>query len=525
VFHFADFTLDPDRLELRRGGVACDIEPQVFSLILHLIQERSRVVAKDDLIAAVWGGAVISDSALNARISAARRALDDDGKSQSVIRTFPRRGFRFVAEVTTDDASGARDNTAPSNITVPAEAEAQHAPNPVIAVLPFDNLSADPEQQYFADGISEDIITALTKHRWLLVIARNSSFAFRGRATDMRQIARDLGADYLVEGSVRKLGARVRITAQLIHGVTGAHIWAHHYDCALDDLFDVQDDIIATIAGRIEPELGEYERSHVKSAAPRDLGAWDCYHLGLARFYKFSEADNAEAQNLFRRSIELDPNFGLAHSWLAYAITLRAVYFEADLTPDMLAEANAAIRRALEIDDQDAVAHFAAGRVLLACCDYDAALRELETAIDLNPCLAQAYCGLGDSLAYEGRMDEAIGQFEKAIQLSPHDPFRWAFFSYRALAHLFLKDFESAEEWADKAVRVPNSHYWANAHLVVALSHQDRPEATQTALEQLLTHKPGFTCAAARNRLFYIKRPDQLSLYLDGLRAAGLPEG
>jgi TolB-like protein len=518
VFRFGDFTLDPDRLELQRDGVACDIEPQVFSLILHLIQERSRVVAKDDLIAAVWGGAIISDSALNARISAARRALGDDGKLQAVIRTFPRRGFRFVATVTTESESKTPD--AP-----PSGTSGQRAPNPVIAVLPFDNLSADPEQQYFADGISEDIITALTKHRWLMVIARNSSFAFRGRSTDMRQVARDLGADYLVEGSVRKLGARVRITAQLIHGVTGAHIWAHHYDCVLDDLFDVQDDIIATIAGRIEPELGQYERTHVKSAPPRDLDAWDCYHLGLSRFYKFNEADNAEAQNLFRRCIELDPDFGLAHSWLAYAITLRAVYFEADLTPEMLREANAAIRRALEIDDQDAVAHFAAGRVLLACCDYDAALRELETAIDLNPCLAQAYCGLGDSLAYEGRMTEAIGQFEKAIQLSPHDPFRWAFFSYRALAHLFLKEFESAEAWADKAVRVPNSHYWANAHLVVALSHQDRTAATQDALEKLLIRKPDFTCAAAQNRLFYIKRPDQLSLYLDGLRAAGLPEG
>jgi TolB-like protein/Tfp pilus assembly protein PilF len=522
MFQFGEFTLDQDRLELRRNGTRCDIEPQVFTLILHLIHERSRVVSKDDLINAVWDGAVISDSALNARISAARRVLGDNGKSQSVIRTFPRRGFRFVAEVSTLDEEPDLQKDASSG--APTDPMAQRSPKPVIAVLPFDNLSADIEQQYFADGISEDIITALTKHRWLMVIARNSSFAFRGHSMDIRQISKELGSDYLVEGSVRKLGDRIRITAQLIHGVTGANIWAHNYDCPLSELFDVQDDIIATIAGRIEPELGEYERTHVKAAPPRDLDAWDNYHLGLARFYKFNEADNTAAQDLFRRCIDLDPNFGLAHSWLAYAITLRAVYFEADLTPEMLHEANTAIRRALEIDDQDAVAHFAAGRVLLACCDYDAALRELETAIDLNPCLAQAYCGLGDSLAYEGRMDEAIGLFEKAIQLSPHDPFRWAFFSYRALAHLFQKDFQSAEQWADKAVRVPNSHYWANAHLVVALSHQNRPDATQAALENLLARKPGFTCAVAQNRLFYIKRPDQLALYLDGLRAAGLPE-
>ncbi|MBL4719667.1 MAG: tetratricopeptide repeat protein, partial [Alphaproteobacteria bacterium] len=478
-----------------------------------------------DVIERVWGGAAISDSTLNARVSAARRAVGDDGKSQSVIRTYPRRGFRFVAEITETTAPQPEDvdaKTEEPNIHSPLSQ--QHISSPVVAVLPFDNLSADPDQQYFADGVSEDIITALTKHRWLRVIARNSSFSFRGDAKDVRKIAQALDADYLIEGSVRSLGDRIRISAQLIHGETGAHIWAQKYDCAAMELFSVQDDIIETIAGRIEPELGQYERRRIPKTTPRDLDAWGCYHLALSHFYKFNSDDNAKAQSLFRRCVELDPEFGPAHAWRAYAIILRAVYFEADLTPDMLEEANTAVRRALEIDDQDAVAHFAAGRVLLACREYDGALRELETAIDLNPCLAQAYCGLGDSLAYEGRMSEAIGQFEKAIKLSPHDPFRWAFYSYRSLAHLFLKDFEAAEYWANTAIRVPNSHYWANAHLVVALSYQNRKNATHDALAHLLARKPNFTCERAKNRLFYIKSPDQLSLYIDGLRTAGLPE-
>jgi len=525
TFQFGDFSLDEKTLELRRDGALLDVEPQVFSLILFLVQERQRVVSKDDLVDHVWGGAAISDSTLNARVSAARRALGDDGKSQTVIRTYPRRGFRFIADITENSDANwadARDET--SGQQALDIAPAKRSSNPVIAVLPFDNLSADPNQQYFADGVSEDIITALTKHRWLMVIARNSTFSFRGNSKDVRQIAQDLNADYLVEGSVRPFGDRIRITAQLIHGGSGAHIWAQKYDCAATDLFSVQDAIIETIAGRIEPELSQYERRHITTTTPRDLDAWGCYHLALSHFYKFNPDDNAKAQELFRRSIELDPGFGPAHAWRAYAIILRAVYFEVDLTPEMLREANDAVTQALEIDDQDAVAHFAAGRVLLACCEYDSALRELETAIDLNPCLAQAYCGLGDSLAYEGRMSEAIGQFEKAIKLSPHDPFRWAFYSYRALAHLFLKDFDSAEYWANTAIRVPNSHYWANAHLVVALSYQKREDATHDALAQLLERKPDFTCERATNRLFYIKNPDQLTLYINGLRNAGLPE-
>lgn len=519
IIRFGDFALDIERLELRCGGQLRDLEPQVFSLLAYLVEQRERVVGKEELIDAVWQRHAISDSTLNARISAARRAVDDTGKEQTVIRTFPRRGFRFVAEVSEEAVKeGGRK---PSRSLF---ADLSRSAKPVVAVLPFDNLGADDSDRYFSDGITEDIITALTKSRWLLVIARNSTFVFRGRPTDIRQVAEELGADYIVEGSVRKVGNRVRITAQLIDAATGNHIWAQNYDRELEDIFAVQDEITETIVGRIEPEVGAVERQRAKSKNAHNLDAWDCYHLGLSQFYKFSQAGNIEAQRLFRRSIELDPEFAGPYSWLAYAMILSMVYFDSDPKPEMLDEALRCARKAVEIDDQDAMTHLVAGRVLLARCEYDLALNELQIAMELNPCHAHAYCALGDSLAYEGRLEESISQFEKAIRLSPHDPFRWAFYSYRALAHLFLGEFESTVEWARRAVGTPNCQYWADAHLVSALGHLGRSDEAEAAKQTLLRRVPEFSRDFAKRKLFYIKRPEQLDLYLEGLRKAGLPE-
>lgn len=519
IYRFGDFVLDTERLELRSGDRLCELEPQVFSLLEYLIGAGDRVVGKDELIDAVWHGQAISDSALNARISAARRAVGDNGKDQAVIRTFPRRGFRFVAELSPPDGTPAEE---PSSR--PLFDHMGRSAKPVVAVLPFDNIGADESQNYFADGMTEDIITALTKNRWLFVIARNSTFAFRGRPADIRSVAKELGADYIVEGSVRKAGNRVRITAQLIDAATGNHIWAQNYDRELEDIFAVQDEITETIVGRIEPEVGAVERRRVKGMKQRNLGAWDCYHLGLTHFYKFSLEDNREAQRLFRRSIELDPDFGGPYSWLAYAMVLSMVYFDAEPEPEALDEALRYARKAVELDDQDAMTHLVVGRVHLALCDYDLALAELNTAMELNPCHAHTYCALGDSLAYEGRLEESVSQFEKAIRLSPHDPFRWAFFSYRALAHLFLGQNESAAEWAQRAVSTPNCQYWANAHLTAALGHLGREVEASAAREALLRRVPNFSCGFAEKKLFYIKSPDQMSLYLEGLRKAGLPE-
>ncbi len=393
---------------------------------------------------------------------------------------------------------------------------------PCIAVLPFDNLSGDPEQTYFSDGLTEDIITALSKHRWMGVVARHSTFVYRGKNPDIRTLAAELGADYVVEGSVRRAGERIRVTAQLIDTGSGSHVWAERYDRKLEDIFDLQDDITETIVGRIEPEIGTAIRHKVQRAPRRDLRAWDCYHLGIANFYKFTAEGNREAERLLQRSRELDPDFAEAHAWWAYATILGMVYWDTEPDPALMDEALAATRTAVALDNQNAVLYMLMGRVQLARCEYRSALAENETAVRLNPTLAPAYCGLGDSLSYEGRYEEAIVQFEKAVEMSPNHPQLWAFLSYGALTLIFDHAYERALDWAERARDLPNCQYWATAHAAVALAHMDRPDEARRMVKQLRSEHPPFTCDFARKKLFYLKRPEQLALYLEGLEKAGV---
>ncbi len=395
---------------------------------------------------------------------------------------------------------------------------------PTVAVMPFSDMNGDPEQDYFSDGATEDIITALSKHRSLLVIARNSTFAFKGHGTDLRRVGIDLGADYIVDGSVRRMDQRVRITVQLIETEGGRQVWTERYDRNLEDMFEVQDEITATIAARIEPEVGTAERLRAERKPPQTLHAWDFFHLGTKHFYQSTLEGNLEAQRLFRRAIELDPKLAAAHAWLSYAIVLSMVYFDADVDDERLNEAVTIAMKGVELDEQDALTHCMLGRALLARRAYGDALAELESAAELNPCLAIVQCGLGDSLAYEGRFGEAIPYFEKAIKLSPYDPQRWAFYSYRALAHLLAREFDQAVEWAQKATRIPNCHYWPFIHRVSALGHLERAEDLPIAMAELLQRKPDLTCGFARERLFYVKNPAHLDLYVEGLRRAGIPE-
>ena len=256
-FSFSDHSLDTDRRELRRGSDPIAVEPQVFDLLVYLLQNRDRVVSKEDLIAAVWGGRIVSDSTMTSRINAARKAIGDSGEQQKLIRTVARKGLRFVGAVTVHshgsrpDSPGAVPTSLDSDQDRPRSTQPR-TDRPAIAVLPFINMSGDPEQEYFSDGITEDIITALSKLRWFFVIARNSSFIYKGRAVHIRQIADEVGVGYVVEGSVRKGGDRVRITVQLNDVATGSHIWAERYDRELADVFAVQDEITEAIVAAEE---------------------------------------------------------------------------------------------------------------------------------------------------------------------------------------------------------------------------------------------------------------------------------
>lgn len=534
---FGTYRFDRSSGQLWSGSREVRLTPKAAAVLGELVSRAGELVTKEELLARVWKDTIVGDDALISCVQELRRALTDNARQPSFIETRHRRGYCFIAGVSaaTAAASGhARPADRPvddggrpvsPNAARRAEVEARVSSmrgRPTVAVLPFMNASDDTDQEYFTEGISADIITALARHRSLLVIARSSTFAFKGRDVDARRAGLDLGAAYVVDGSVAKSGQRLRIRARLIETDDGRQVWAERYDRRLEDIFEVQDDITAAIAARIEPEVGTVERLRAENKSPEAFRAWDFFHLGMKHFYKSSVEDNQQAQRLLRRAIDLDPAFAQAYAWLSYAIVLSMVYFDADPDEEHLNSAVMIAKNGVDLDDQDAVTHFAYGRALLARKSYEGALAELESATELNPTLAIAYCGLGDSLAYEGRTAEAIPYFEKAIALSPFDPHRWAFYSYGALAHLLGGHFGDALDWARKATRVPNCHYWPFAHCVSALGHLHGMDAAGAAVAELLERKPDFSCAFARRRLFFIKNPAHLELYLEGLRRAGI---
>lgn len=459
------------------------------------------------------GGVMVSDVVCGAVRDRVPAAFDDHGEHSVKNIARPVHAYRLRAEAL------------PGETPVPVAGRDREPPRlPSVAVLPFANLSGDPGQEHVADGITEDVITALARNRWLTVVARNSTFALKGRSDDIRRVARELGADYIVEGSVRGAGDRLRVTAQLVDGASGSHLWAERYDRDLANLLAVQDEVAATIAAGIEPELGAVERERAQRKPADDLNAWDCYHLGLTDMYRFEREGNLQAQRLFRRAIELDPAFAAAHARLAYCVVLEMVYFDAEPSQEALDEALALAKKAVALDERDAFAQLAVARVSLARREYDEALARCRTSLELNPSFAQAHCAMGDALCYSGRAEDAIGEFEEAIRLSPQDPWRWAFLSYEALARICLGQYAEAAQAARAALRVPNCQYWANAHLVSALGHLGGKEGASDALAGLLERRPEFSCRYAEERLFYLERREQLDRYLDGLRAAGVPE-
>ncbi len=313
VYAFGDCRLDLERRELWRGAALIDLEPQVFDLLAYLVHHRGRVVSKDDLIATVWNGRIVSDSAVTTRINAVRRALGDDGASQRLVRTFARRGVRFVGEVTENGTE-----MPPDTLGGPATRPILGlAGRPSIAVLPFGNLTGDPEQEYFADGVVEEITTAIARCPWLFVIARNSSFRYKGKPIYVNQTARELGVRYILEGSVRKAGNRMRIAGQLINSSTGAHIWADRFDGNLDDIFELQDRVASGVVGAIEPRLRRAEAEHAVRRPTASLHAYDLYWRAQAQAYKRTCESMAELIRLARLALDMDPAYGPAMARIA----------------------------------------------------------------------------------------------------------------------------------------------------------------------------------------------------------------
>lgn len=518
-YRFNEFVLDTDCFELSKNGEPLAAEPQVIELLILLASNAGRLVSKDEINEKVWQGRFVSDAALSSRIKSARQLLGDDGHNQRFIKTVHGMGFRFVADVAAPQNSA---NTATATLTEKPDRITREIEKPAVVILPFKNLSSDPEQEYFSDGVTADLITHLSKHRWLDVTAQNTAFGYKDKTINLRKLGKELDVSYIVEGSIQRAGNTVRVSVHLLEAATGHHKWAQKFDRQLADIFALQDEITTKIAARLEPEIGYAERNRVVHSRPANLQTWDCYHLGMYHFFQFTAADNIEAQRLFLQCQKMDSQFGGAYAWWAYAVMLGMVYWDTDPTQALLDEALEATDKALSLDPPNAVFHALKARVLLARKEYDRAMQVNLNAIELNPTLASAYCGMGDSLAYEGRYDEAMDYFQQAIDLSPNDPQLWAFCSYRSLALIFKKDFEAALMWADRACNIPNYQFWTIAHKLVSYAYLGDEKNMKVTRDMLLKDCPGFTCAFARAKLFYVKDPAQVDLYIEGLKRAGV---
>jgi adenylate cyclase len=389
---------------------------------------------------------------------------------------------------------------------------------PSLAVLPFVNMSGDPEQEYFADGISEDIITGLSKLRWFFVIARNSSFAYKGKAVDVKRTARELGVRYVLEGSVRKGGNRVRITTQLIDATTGNHIWADRYDGDLTDVFALQDEITKKVVAAIEPRLLEAEGLRSQSRSPDDLDAWDMVMRANSLFWRLTKTEGAAAIAMLKKAIELYPDYAPAQSMLAFAMLVSRLFGWTLVAP--VKEAAVLAKRAAELDDSDPWAHFALGYVAYMSRRTDEAKQEYQRAIDLNPNFAAAYGYLGWAFASAGRTDEAIALSEQAIRMSPHDPQNVIFNNALSVAHYLAGRYTEAISFARKAVQQRDGMTSGHRILIASLAMANQLEEARTALQRLKELQPSVSIAWCEEHIPYT--PDQMPKFLEGLRKAGL---
>ncbi len=396
------------------------------------------------------------------------------------------------------------------------------ADKPSIAVLPFDNLSGDPDQEYFADGITEDIITGLSRFRSLFVIARNSTFAYKCQSPDVREVARDLGVRYVLEGSVRRSGERVRITGQLIDAETGNHLWAERYDRKLEDIFAVQDEVTEAIVAAIAPEIGDVERERAQRKPPESMEAWDIYQRGLAAYHSSTEEGLRLAIEQFDRVNEIDPIFAPAFAMAANARARLALHFIPDNQSELLNQAREKAHKGITLDPRDPTCLWTDGRVHSMLGHHDVAISKIEEAIALNPNDAMSRYFLGWALCRSGRAKEAIPHTDHAMRLSPRDIYLTGMMTTRAVALFDLERYEEAFEWARRASLSPNPRSMTFALLTAVLTRLGRPEEARAALDDLLAHAPGISCVKYRENPF--AGPEFMERFVDAMREAGLEE-
>ena len=394
---------------------------------------------------------------------------------------------------------------------------------PALAVLPLVNMSGNAEQEYLADGLTEDIITALSNCRSFPVISRNSTFTYKGRSVDVRTIATKLGARYVLEGSIRKSGERIRVTAQLIDATTGHHVWAEKYDRTIEDIFDLQDEITQRIAATVAPELERAERKRVASHTP-DPNAWDFYHRGMSFFYQGTQESGAKSREYFERAIELDPSYSRAYSGLAISYHDEVGVWHDPERDEMLAKSLAAAQQAVKLDDTDSYAYTMLGLVQMRMCQYDLGIAHCRRAITLNPSNALAYIILGNCLAYSGQSEDGISYTETGLRLNPEEPNSHFFLGILSRSHLTARNHNEAVGCARDSINLRSD--WPDVYfgLASALGHLDRVEEAMSAIAECERLKPGRIAVEVEEMQRLHRNPDDAEHILEGLRKAGWSE-
>jgi TolB-like protein len=517
-YRFEDFVLDSDRRELVRGAETIALGPQVFDLLLHLVQNREHVVSKDNLIDVVWGGRIVSESTLTSHINAVRKAIADTGEEQRLVRTIARKGYRFVGEVRGAPVPERTDAAKLEETSLPVP------DRPSIAVLPFLNLSGDPGQDYFVDGVVDDIISALSRMRWLFVIARNSSFTYKGRAVDVKQVGRELGVRYVLEGSVRKAANRVRITGQLVDANAGATLWSERFESAIEDLFELQDQMATSVVGALAPHLESAEIERARHKPTESLDAYDYYLRGMWKFRQVSRSAIDEALPLFYEAIHRDPEFASAHAMAAWGHSWRKLSrWVTDLKRE-IAEGTRLARRAVELGQDDAVALAASAHALTHLVrDFDSSIALLDRALVLDPNLAAGWYLGGFVRIWRGEPADAIEWIGRGMRLSPLGPDMHRMEVGAAMAHLLASRIEDALSWAERASIHRSDHALPISIRAAIYARAGRGDEARLAIQQLRQLDPELRRSRLHEWLPF-QRPQDLKNFADALCEAGLPE-
>lgn len=508
LFLFENYVLDTGRRELRLFNGFVEVEPQVFDLLEYLVRNRERVVTRDDLIESVWHGRIVSESTLDTRISSARYAVGDCGKEQRLIRTLARKGIRFVGSVKEKQVSQSA-----TLLAIPDK--------PSIAVLPFQNIGGNAEQEYFADGIVEDIITALSRFKSLFVIARNSTFIYKGKAIEIKRIGEELGVRYVLEGSVRKASNRLRISGQLIEAAANSHIWADQFDGAVEDIFELQDQITTKVAGLIAPQIEQVEIERAKRKPSADLDGHDYFLRGMALInqYDFSE----ETRLFFRKAWKLNPDYAAAYAMDAWISMNQRATFGKALSVEQRDEAVRLANTAADLANDDAFVLARAAHVLVNLDrQFDRAMSMVDRAVALNPNHGGVWHARSQVAFMCCNPDECIRSMAQSIRFNPKDPALRSFWIGTSWALWMKGEYEEGLSLADKAIQFRPTPWSLGAYILNAVSagHVDQG---REAMKQSLTMAPHHTVSRIiKNPV--LRDPNVTERVAEIFRIAGMPE-